>query len=112
MNYYYLNTIIYDKLYDIIFKADEAGEESDRQRVLMQIVCDLCRRPSLNQIGFDMPTIYIENAKNAGRPKRCVNQIQSVVDEIKKTINMTVQNTLNTLEVDWNRSAYHFSAYC
>lgn len=53
-----------------------------------------------------MPTIYIENAKNAGRPKRCVNQIQTVVDEIKKTINMTVQNTLNTLEVDWNRSAH------
>ena len=74
----------------------------------MQIVCDLCRRPSLNQIGFDMPTIYIENAKNSGRPKRCVNQIQNVVDEIKKTINMTVQNTLNTLEVDWNRSTHHF----
>ena len=94
-----------------LFQADEAGEESDRQRVLMQIVCDLCRRPSLNQIGFDMPTIYIENAKNAGRPKRCVNQIQNVVDEIKKTINMTVQNTLNTLEVDWNRSAHHFLVY-
>ena len=34
--------------------------------------------------------------------------MQTVVDEIKKTINMTVQNTLNTLEVDWNRSAHHF----
>lgn len=89
-----------EKIRFFLSKADEAGEESDRQRVLMQIVCDLCRRPSLNQIGFDMPTIYIENAKNSGRPKRCANQIQTVVDEIKKTINMTVQNTLNTLEVD------------
>ena len=42
-------------------KADEAGNEADRQRVMMQIVQDLCKRPILNKIGFDMPTIYIPN---------------------------------------------------
>ncbi len=31
------------------------------QRVLMQIVQELCKRPGLNKTGFDMPTIYIPN---------------------------------------------------
>ena len=42
-------------------KADEAGHESDRQRVMMQIVQELCKRPTLNRTGFDMPTIFIPN---------------------------------------------------
>ena len=42
-------------------KADEAGHESDRQRVMMQIVQELCKRPGLNKTGFDMPTIYVPN---------------------------------------------------
>lgn len=40
-------------------KADTAGTESDRQRVLMQITQELCKRPGLNKCGFDMPTIFI-----------------------------------------------------
>ena len=43
------------------WQADEAGHESDRQRVMMQIVQELCKRPGLNRTGFDMPTIYIPN---------------------------------------------------
>lgn len=31
------------------------------QRVMMQIVQDLCKRPGLNKIGFDMQTVYIPN---------------------------------------------------
>lgn len=31
------------------------------QRVMMQIVQELCRRPGLNKCGFEMPTIYIPN---------------------------------------------------
>lgn len=86
-----------EKLRFFLSKADEAGDESDRQRVLMQIVQELCRRPSLNQTCFDMPTIYINTD---GKPKRCVNQIQHVCEEISKTINMTLQKSLNQLEVD------------
>jgi len=86
-----------EKLRFFLSKADEAGDESDRQRVLMQIVQELCRRPSLNQTCFDMPTIYINKDD---KPKRCVNQIQHVCEEISKTINMTLQKTLNQLEVD------------
>lgn len=81
-------------------KADEAGHESDRQRVMMQIVQELCKRPGLNRTGFDMPTIYIPNPN---KPSRCVNQIEEVCRDIEKTINQTIQNTLNSLEKDCDR---------
>ncbi|MCI4384892.1 hypothetical protein PGIGA_G00044070 [Pangasianodon gigas] len=86
-----------DRLRFYLSKADEAGGESDRQRVMMQIVQELCKRPGLNKCGFDMPTIYIPNPN---KPSRCVNQIEEVCRTIEKTINQTVQNTLNTLEKD------------
>nr|CAB3262702.1 uncharacterized protein LOC100182022 [Phallusia mammillata] len=78
-------------------KADEAGQENDRQRVMMQIVQELCKRQNLNRTGFDMPTIYVPTM---GKQSQCVNQIENVCKEIEKTINSTIQNTLNTLEKD------------
>lgn len=36
------------------------------QRVMMQIVQELCKRPGLNKCGFDMPTIYIPNSNKVG----------------------------------------------
>ncbi|KAM8845754.1 uncharacterized protein AB9W97_000751 [Spinachia spinachia] len=86
-----------DRLRFYLSKADEAGGESDRQRVMMQIVQELCKRPGLNKCGFDMPTIYIPNPN---KPSRCVNQIEEVCRAVEKTINQTVQNTLNSLEKD------------
>ncbi|KAM9780480.1 uncharacterized protein ACB057_016566 [Neosynchiropus ocellatus] len=86
-----------DRLRFYLSKADEAGGESDRQRVMMQIVQELCKRPGLNKCGFDMPTIYVPNPN---KPSRCVNQIEEVCRTIEKTINQTVQNTLNSLERD------------
>lgn len=86
-----------DRLRFYLSKADEAGGESDRQRVMMQIVQELCKRPGLNKCGFDMPTIYIPNPN---KPSRCVNQIEEVCRTVEKTINQTVQNTLNSLEKD------------
>lgn len=88
-----------DRLRFYLSKADEAGGESDRQRVMMQIVQELCKRPGLNKCGFDMPTIYVPNPN---KPSRCVNQIDDVCRTIEKTINQTVQNTLNSLEKDCN----------
>merc|ERR1712192_375760 len=78
-------------------KADEAGHESDRQRVMMQIVQELCKRPGLNRTGFAMPTIFVPNPN---KPVRCVNQIDEVCQDIEKTIQQTIQNTLNSLERD------------
>lgn len=86
-----------DKLLFYLSKADEAGKETDRQRVMMQIVQELCRRPGLNKCGFEMPTIYIPNPQ---KPSRCVNQIDGVCQTIEKTINQAVQKTLNQLEKD------------
>lgn len=86
-----------DKIRFYLSKADEAGRETDRQRVMMQIVQELCRRPGLNKCGFDMPTIYIPNPQ---KPSRCVNQIDEVCETIEKTINQAVQKTLNQLEKD------------
>ena len=89
----------------------------------MQIVQELCKRPGLNKTGFDMPTIYIPNPNkvlvnqisikmiliitfcskclNCGfmrlQTVRCANQIEEVCKDIEKTINQTIQNTLNTL---------------
>uniref|UniRef100_A0A8W8JXW3 G domain-containing protein n=1 Tax=Magallana gigas TaxID=29159 RepID=A0A8W8JXW3_MAGGI len=84
-------------------KADEAGDESDRQRVLMQIVQELCKRPNLNRTGFEMPTIYVPNMNQKG--SSCVNQIEEVCQDIEKTINQTIQNTLNSLERDCDQIA-------
>ncbi|CAG0895659.1 unnamed protein product [Darwinula stevensoni] len=78
-------------------KADEAGHEADRQRVMMQIVQELCKRPGLNKQGFDMPTIYIPNPN---KTVRCMNQIEEPCRDIEKTINQTIQNSLNAVERD------------
>lgn len=86
-----------EKIRFYLSKADEAGHESDRQRVMMQIVQELCKRPGLNRTGFDMPTIYIPNPN---KTVRCVNQIDDVCRDVEKTINQTIQNTLNQLERD------------
>ncbi|XP_063050889.1 sarcalumenin isoform X3 [Engraulis encrasicolus] len=86
-----------DKLRFYLSKADEAGKETDRQRVMMQIVQELCRRPGLNKCGFEMPTIYIPNPQ---KPSRCINQIDEVCQTIEKTIEQAVQKTLDQLEKD------------
>jgi hypothetical protein len=99
-------------------KADEAGHETDRQRVMMQVVQELCKRPTLNRTGFDMPTIFIPNPDKVRfidkalrlhimsyfnlKPTRCVNQIDDVCRDVEKTINQTIQTTLNQLEKDCN----------
>ncbi|XP_042864549.1 uncharacterized protein LOC122248540 [Penaeus japonicus] len=92
-----LNETHSERIRFYLSKADEAGHESDRQRVMMQIVQELCKRPGLNKTGFDMPTIYIPNPN---KPSRCVNQIEEVCRDVEKTINQTIQNTLNQLEKD------------
>ncbi|KAK2166263.1 hypothetical protein LSH36_40g08004 [Paralvinella palmiformis] len=71
--------------------------------VLMQIVQELCKRPGLNRTGFDMPTIFVPTLSS--KQGRCVNQIEEVCKDIEKTINHTIQNTLNSLEKDCEQIA-------
>lgn len=87
-----------EKMRFYLSKADEAGHEADRQRVMMQVVQELCKRPSLNTHSFDMPTIYVPTL-NSNRSK-CVNQLDVICQEIESTINLTIQNTLNQLQDD------------
>ena len=59
---------------------------------------ELCKRPSLNKAGFEMPTIFVPGPNT--KSTRCANQIEDVCKDIEKTINLTVQNTLDQLEKD------------
>jgi len=86
------------KIHFYLSKADEAGTETDRQKVLMQIVQELCKRPGLNKAGFEMLTIFVPTLQE--KKTRCVNQIDDVCKEVEKTIKQTIQNTLNSLEKD------------
>merc|ERR1711981_1295425 len=90
-----------EKMRFYLSKADEAGHEADRQRVMMQVVQELCKRPALNTHSLDMPTIFVPTL-NSNRSK-CINQIDAVCSEVESTINLTIQNTLNALENDCDR---------
>ena len=51
-------------------KADEAGSDRDRHRVLMQIVQNLCRQPEISKTNFDMPTIYLPELAKVKKKKK------------------------------------------
>ena len=57
----------------------------------MQIVQELCKRPSLNRTGFEMPTIYVPTL---GKQSRCVNQIELV--SIGK-----VRHSISDMHFEW-----------
>ncbi len=74
-------------------KADEAGHESDRQRVMMQIVQELCKRPTLNRTGFDMPTIFIPNPEKVRKKILFLTRVLSPTDILMMmmvTANLTI----------------------
>lgn len=87
-----------NKIHFYLSKADEAGSDTDRQKVLMQIVQELCKRPGLNKAGFEMLTIFIPTLQE--KKTRCANQIDDACKIVEKTIKQTIQNTLNSLEKD------------
>lgn len=93
-----LNETHGNKIHFYLSKADEAGTDTDRQKVLMQIVQELCKRPGLNKAGFEMLTIFIPTLQE--KKTRCANQIEDTCKIIEKTIKQTIQNTLNSLEKD------------
>jgi ribosome biogenesis GTPase A len=96
-----LNETHGNKIHFYLSKADEAGSDTDRQKVLMQIVQELCKRPGLNKAGFEMLTIFIPTLQE--KKTRCANQIDDVCKIVEKTIKQTIQNTLNSLEKDTDK---------
>lgn len=58
-----------EKMHYYLAKADEAGNDRDRHRVLMQIVQNLCRQPEISKTNFDMPTIYLPDLAKVRRKR-------------------------------------------
>jgi len=59
-----------EKMHYYLAKADEAGSDRDRHRVLMQIVQNLCRQPEISKTNFDMPTIYLPELAKVKKKKK------------------------------------------
>ncbi|CAF2520704.1 unnamed protein product [Rotaria sp. Silwood2] len=89
-----------EKMHYYLAKADEAGSDRDRHRVLMQIVQNLCRQPEISKTNFDMPTIYLPDL---AKETRCTNQIHEVCSTIDHAVFSGVQKSLNTLYNDCKR---------
>ncbi|CAF0992639.1 unnamed protein product [Rotaria sordida] len=89
-----------EKMHYYLAKADEAGSDRDRHRVLMQIVQNLCRQPEISKTNFDMPTIYLPDL---AKETRCTNQIHEVCSTIDHAVFSGVQKSLNTLHNDCKR---------
>ena len=96
-----LNALYSSRMRFFLSKADEAGDDYDRQKIMMQIVQELCERPGLNQSGFDMLTIYLPDQPDLRQRERmCVNQIDDACREIDKTVGSIIQNTFVVMERD------------
>eukprot|EP00045_Choanoeca_perplexa_P004047 m.35147 g.35147 ORF g.35147 m.35147 type:complete len:446 (-) comp12369_c0_seq2:136-1473(-) len=87
------------KVHYFLSKADSAGSDTDRQKVILQIAQNMCRRPALNSVAFDMPTIYIPDPDDP-LANRCPNQIDDLCSVLDETVNSVVQNSLNSLKQD------------
>jgi hypothetical protein len=80
-----------EKMHYYLAKADEAGSDRDRHRVLMQIVQNLCRQPEISKTNFDMPTIYLpdlakvskQSYENESMKFSCVRSFRRPVVQIK-----------------------------
>eukprot|EP00043_Microstomoeca_roanoka_P003818 m.45933 g.45933 ORF g.45933 m.45933 type:complete len:154 (+) comp12212_c0_seq1:97-558(+) len=59
-------------------KADTAGTDKDRQKVITQIIQNMCRRPALNQVAFELPTVYIPTSDDPLQNARVPNQIDEL----------------------------------
>ncbi|KAL5477448.1 hypothetical protein EMCRGX_G024247 [Ephydatia muelleri] len=93
-----LNAKYPERIFFFLSKADTAGTETDRQRVMMQITQELCKRRGLNKPGLKMPTIFIPSL--TAKAPRCENELEELCREVEKAITQNIQNTLNTLEKD------------
>lgn len=84
------------KMHFFLSKADTVPDETDRQRVLVQIAQNLTHRIKDRQFSLNIPPIYIPTTE----PVPVRNHLHLVMATIDKTINMSVQNSLEMLEAD------------
>ncbi|KAI8612514.1 hypothetical protein BC830DRAFT_1083313 [Chytriomyces sp. MP71] len=83
------------KIHFYLSKADTIPDESDRQRVLIQIAQSLTHRIQDRQFSLDIPPIYIPSDDNACVPVR--NHMPGVLSTIDGTIAQGVQKSLGAL---------------
>ncbi|KAJ3016274.1 UNVERIFIED_CONTAM: hypothetical protein HDU68_012287 [Siphonaria sp. JEL0065] len=86
------------KIFFYLSKADTIPDESDRQKVLIQIAQSLTHRIQDRQFSLDIPPIYIPSTENAKASVR--NHIEGVLATIDSTIAQGVQKSLGSLKKD------------
>ncbi|KAJ1553476.1 hypothetical protein HK405_007799, partial [Cladochytrium tenue] len=89
------------KMHFFLSKADTVPDETDRQRVLVQIAQNLTHRIKDRQFSLNIPPIYIPTDE----PVAVRNHMHEVTRVVDKTIAMGVQQTLEQLERDSRRVA-------
>ncbi len=92
-----LNLDYAEKMRFFLSKADTVPNERDRQKVVVQITQNLSSRVR-NVHAFELPSMFIPS-HIAGSCK-IENSLEGTCDEMQATINQSVQNNLNKLEVD------------
>ncbi|KAJ3244581.1 hypothetical protein HDU77_009828 [Chytriomyces hyalinus] len=86
------------KIHFYLSKADTIPDESDRQRVLIQIAQSLTHRIQDRQFSLDIPPIYIPSAATDQVSVR--NHMNGVLATIDSTIAQGVQKSLGALKRD------------
>ncbi|KAI3390110.1 hypothetical protein SNEBB_010151 [Seison nebaliae] len=81
-------------------KADEAGNEADRQKILISCAKELSKIPQLYEVALDIPTIFIPTLQE--KRTQVLNQLDGVIDLIDVNIGSNVQRMLNKMETDTN----------
>ncbi|KAJ3338838.1 hypothetical protein HDU83_007904, partial [Entophlyctis luteolus] len=92
------------KIFFYLSKADTIPDESDRQKVLIQIAQSLTHRIQDRQFSLDIPPIYIPHSGSDVVPVR--NHMQGLMASIDATIAQGVQKSLASLKSDCTRIAY------
>eukprot|EP00056_Hartaetosiga_gracilis_P000269 m.37134 g.37134 ORF g.37134 m.37134 type:complete len:494 (+) comp10136_c0_seq1:98-1579(+) len=88
----------FHKMVYCLSKADTAGPPKERQKVILQIVQNMCRRSAFNQVALELPTIYIPN--DDPLLNTCENQIDEICGRIDNAIEGVVQHALNQFKED------------
>ncbi|CAB4063942.1 unnamed protein product [Lepeophtheirus salmonis] len=77
-------------LVDLVLYSSTLSDRLYVNRVMMQIVQELCKRPGLNKTGFDMPTIFIPNP-NKEINCNTLNYVERDCDKIKSLIDEQIE---------------------
>ncbi|KAJ3224134.1 hypothetical protein HK099_000184 [Clydaea vesicula] len=87
------------KLHFYLSKSDQVPDETDRQRVLIQIAQNVSQKIP-NNFSLNIPTIYLPSPDNENNVVR--NHIDETLKEIDRAILLKVQSVLDDFKSDCN----------